>query len=163
MRASWTSAALTVTASGMPRASATRWRFVPDPPRSVGFGPASEPPFAPARLKSRGRRATGRRGPPRSAFTVAPGATAARRRRCATGASGASRSSRCRSPSRAGGTPRAAPSRGRRGCRAARRGRGCAAARLSPSAAPGEQRFDGGPEFISYQLLRHAAECPWRA
>src|SRR2546426_72555 len=41
---SCTFAALTRTASGMPWASTTRWRFVPCLPRSVGFLPVSWPP-----------------------------------------------------------------------------------------------------------------------
>src|SRR5438132_1298295 len=43
---SCTFAALTRTASGMPWASTTRWRFVPCLPRSVGFLPVSWPPGA---------------------------------------------------------------------------------------------------------------------
>ena len=47
-RESWTLAPVSQTASGMPWRSTTRWRFEPDLPRSVGFGPTSwsgPPPF----------------------------------------------------------------------------------------------------------------------
>jgi hypothetical protein len=62
MRESWTLPALIVTASGTPCRSTTTWRFVPGSPRSVGLGPASRPPFAPAPPMSRARRATSRCG-----------------------------------------------------------------------------------------------------
>lgn len=41
---SWTFAAESLTASGIPLASTTTWRFVPGLPRSVGFGPVLAPP-----------------------------------------------------------------------------------------------------------------------
>ena len=41
---SWTLAAEWVTASGTPRLSTTTWRFEPDLPLSVGFGPVLCPP-----------------------------------------------------------------------------------------------------------------------
>ena len=42
---SWTLAAVSITESGMPLRSTTRWRFVPDFPLSVGFAPVFGPPF----------------------------------------------------------------------------------------------------------------------
>lgn len=45
IRLSWMLAADRVTASGMPLASMTTWRFEPGLPRSVGFGPVSRPPL----------------------------------------------------------------------------------------------------------------------
>jgi hypothetical protein len=42
---SWTFAALSTTASGMPLRSEIRWRFVPFIPLSVGFAPVLHSPF----------------------------------------------------------------------------------------------------------------------
>ncbi len=42
---SWTLATVSRAASGIPRRSGTRYRFVPGLPRSVGFGPEADPPF----------------------------------------------------------------------------------------------------------------------
>jgi hypothetical protein len=42
---SWMFAALSITASGMPLRSETRWRLVPYFPLSVGFLPVFGPPF----------------------------------------------------------------------------------------------------------------------
>ena len=42
---SWTFAAVSITASGIPLRSETRWRFVPFFPLSVGFAPVFGPPF----------------------------------------------------------------------------------------------------------------------
>src|SRR3954454_16315206 len=44
---SWRLAPETATLSGSPRASTSRWYFVPRLARSVGFGPVSSPPFRP--------------------------------------------------------------------------------------------------------------------
>src|SRR5215203_2048956 len=42
---SWTFAAVSITASGTPLRSETRWLFVPFFPLSVGFAPVFGPPF----------------------------------------------------------------------------------------------------------------------
>ena len=42
---SWTLAAVSITASGTPLRSETRWRFEPAFPLSVGFAPVFGPPF----------------------------------------------------------------------------------------------------------------------
>lgn len=47
---SWTGAAVSRIASGMPRRSTTRWRLLPGSPRSVGFGPVAAPPALAGRL-----------------------------------------------------------------------------------------------------------------
>ena len=64
----------------------------------------------------------------------------------------------------AAGTPKAGP-RGDYEEDAAqqRHGSGCVGDHLSPSAAPAGARLDSRPEFVRYQLLRHAAEFTWRA
>ena len=61
---SWTLAALSLTASGTPCRSITRWRFVPGLPRSVGFGQVSRHSFARAPPRSRVRPATDVSHPP---------------------------------------------------------------------------------------------------
>jgi hypothetical protein len=54
---SWTFAALSITASGMPLRSEIRWRFVPFFPLSVGFAPVFAPPFWPGWKQNRVRHA----------------------------------------------------------------------------------------------------------
>src|SRR6266516_8129323 len=147
---SCTFAALTRTASGMPWASTTRWRFVPCLPRSVGFLPVSWPP--------RGRHRGGvQRGPvPVDAIglgqlfekhLVQPAPDA---RLVPVSQPAPARHPAPNTPSRQASTPRGCPSSARTG---------------SPSAPPGptlglrrlrrEQRRDPRPERIRQQFLRH--------
>jgi hypothetical protein len=63
---SWTLAAVSQTASGMPWRSTRMWRLEPALPGSVGFGPTSwsaPPPFLPGRWTRPGWRATSRSCP----------------------------------------------------------------------------------------------------
>jgi hypothetical protein len=46
MRLLWRSAPLSVRPGGVPRASVTRWRWVPGLPQSVGLRPTSAPPLS---------------------------------------------------------------------------------------------------------------------
>jgi hypothetical protein len=57
---SWMLAAECVIVSGIPCRSTTRWRFEPDFPRSVGFGPVFSPSRGRERSPSRARPATNR-------------------------------------------------------------------------------------------------------
>jgi hypothetical protein len=74
---SWTLAAEWVTASGTPRLSTTTWRFEPDLPLSVGFGPVLWPPREQVRLPSPKKPSPSRSGPllpngPRASNAAAP-------------------------------------------------------------------------------------------
>jgi hypothetical protein len=74
---SWTLAAVSITQSGMPFRSETRWRFEPAFPLSVGFLPVFVPPFWPGcspSLKKRAPTLCGRlrQGDPRALGVVAP-------------------------------------------------------------------------------------------
>ena len=102
--------------SGVPRASVTRWRFVPGLPRSVGFGPVAGPLF------SRDRRAVQASPVPvdltrcvqalqQHVMQAAPYA-----RRLPIPQPPASNSCRSRSPSRPAASPTADPSAARTGC-----------------------------------------------
>ena len=110
-------APLRTTPSGVPRASVTRWRFVPGLPRSVGFGPTSAPPFLPPGWRCRGQRGSSPAVLRRSAAPAAHGAAGSRPRRRATRPACAStscrssptrralRATRCRCAARTGSRP----------------------------------------------------------
>jgi hypothetical protein len=123
---SCTFAALTRTASGMPWASTTRWRFVPclpgHPLGPVGFLPVSWLPPGPALRRSPARPGPSRCDRPGPALREAPGAACARRPLGTSLAACASTSYRSHTPSRLASTPRGCPSSARTG---------------SPSAPPG--------------------------
>src|SRR6266404_5886141 len=133
---SCTFAALTRTASGMPWASTTRWRFVPCLPRSVGFLPVSWPPRGPAPRRSPARPGPSRCDRPGPALREAPGAASARRPLGTRLAACASTSSRSHSPSRQASTPRGCPSSARTGSPSAPPGPTPGAVRPWASAAP---------------------------
>ena len=115
MRLSWRLAPLNVRPSGVPRASVTRWRFVPGLPLSVGFGPTASPPFWRPRWPWR--------APPGSSpgllhpggAPIAPGADLSRPRGRATRPAGASMSRRNR-PARSAPRATERPSATRRRC-----------------------------------------------
>jgi hypothetical protein len=69
---SWTLAALSITASGMPFLSETRWRLEPAFPLSVGFLPVFGPPFWPVCSPSPNRRAPSLAGRPLRAGRATP-------------------------------------------------------------------------------------------
>jgi hypothetical protein len=121
---SWTLAALSTTASGMPFLSTTRWRFVPGLPRSVESFQVLVPPRPLQRSKNPARHETNQSGRLGRGGLTKGGATCARLRPRATLSIVASMSSQSRSPSRVAGTPTAARSRERKGCLVARRGSG---------------------------------------
>lgn len=75
---SWTLAAVSITASGTPLRSETRWRFEPDFPLSVGFLPVFAPPFWPGCSPSPKKRAPTLFGRLRQDGPKAPGAAAPR-------------------------------------------------------------------------------------
>jgi hypothetical protein len=116
--------------SGVPSASATRWRFVPDLPRSVGFGPVAGPLFGPGQTRCPGKPGSSRSHPPRAGAPGARDAGGATRPPLANPAADASNSCRSRSPSRPAASPRAAPSVARTGY---------------PSAQPGSRSDDAHP------------------
>ena len=91
--------------SGVPRASVTRWRFVPALPRSVGFGPVAEPLFWPGQRRCPSSPAASRSHLPRAGAPRAPDAGGPTRRPPASRADVASNSSRSRSPSLPAASP----------------------------------------------------------
>lgn len=105
------------TPSGVPRASVTRWRFVPALPRSVGFGPVAEPLFWPGQRRCPGSLGSSRSRPPRAGASRAPDAGAPARRPPASPVSDASNSSRSRSPSPLAASPTERLSAARTECR----------------------------------------------
>ena len=124
------------TPSGVPRASTTRWRFVPGLPRSVGFGPVAAPLFLPAGWRCRvphGSSPVVRRRP---AAPARRGAGWPTRPPSANHAAVASTTCPSRSPSPAAGTPTANWCAARTGCRSAPPGPGSAAARPLDAHAP---------------------------
>jgi hypothetical protein len=78
---------------------------VPALPRSVGFGPVAEPPFWPGQRRCPGSLGSSRSDPPRAGAPRALDAGAPTRRPPASPASGASNSSRSRSPSPQAASP----------------------------------------------------------
>ena len=108
--------------SGVPRASVTRWRFVPGLPRSVGFGPVAGPPFWPGRRRCPGSLGASRSRRPRESAPAEPDAGAPTPRPPASPADAASNSCPSRSSSRPVATPTECPCAERTGCRSARRG-----------------------------------------
>jgi hypothetical protein len=80
--------------SGVPRASTTRWRFVPGRPRSVGFGPifvaGDERPLLRGWTRCRSRPCPNREHPLRPAARAGPDAGRPARPRRASPAAGAS-------------------------------------------------------------------------
>jgi hypothetical protein len=105
--------------SGVPRASVTRWRFVPGLPRPVGFGPVEEPLFGPGQTRCPGSPGSSRSHRPRASAPAGPDADASRDPPSASRAADASNSSRSRSPSQPAASPRATRSAGRTGYRSA--------------------------------------------
>jgi hypothetical protein len=77
-------------ANGMPSRSTTRWRFEPDLPRSVGFGPVLAPPRAPVRSPHPGSPDSNQSARLRVAVRAAPDGAAPTRRPPANRASAAS-------------------------------------------------------------------------
>jgi len=108
--------------SGVPRASVTRWRFVPALPRSVGFGPVAEPLFWPGQRRCPGSLGSSRSRPPRAGAPRAPDAGGPTRRPPASRAGAASNSSRNRSPSPLAASPTECLSAARTECRSTRLG-----------------------------------------
>ena len=109
MRLSWQLAPLSVTPSGVPRASTTMWRLVPGLPLSVGLGPVASPLFWQTRWRCRAPHATSpapwRRGafpvardavPPRCLPPATRQAVASSSFRCSPALSGAHASTACR-------------------------------------------------------------------
>ena len=108
---SWTLAAVWITASGTPFRSTTTWRFDPDLPLSVGFGPVFWPPRGRPRLPSPKMPAPSRSRPPcpgdpRASFGVDP----THPPRAMLRGVASSRSCPSRSPSPSGASPRGCPS-----------------------------------------------------
>lgn len=124
------------TASGVPRRSATTWRFVPGLPRSVGLGPVCWPPFLPGRWRCPGTRGSNRSGRPRRAGPAGRGGDVPRRPPPANREAAASTSSPRRSPVPAAASPRECRSGAQRRCPSNRRGREGAATRPWVWAAP---------------------------
>lgn len=124
-------APLRQTPSGVPRASVTRWRFVPALPRSVGFGPVAEPLFWPGQRRCPSSPASSRFHPPRVGAPGAPDAGGPTRRPPASRADAASNSSRSRSPSRLAASPTGCLSAARTECRSTQLGSRSADGRLS--------------------------------
>jgi hypothetical protein len=87
---SWTFAALSITQSGMPLRSETRWRLEPAFPLSVGFAPVFGPPFWPGCSPNPNKRTPTLSGRLRQDDPRAPGAAASRPLPPATHASVAS-------------------------------------------------------------------------
>lgn len=107
-------------ASGIPRRSTIRWCLLPARPRSVGFGPVSEPPFLPEGSRHPAKHATSPVSLPPATRPTATGGRDPRPQARASASTVASRSSRCRSPSPVAGTPTGCPSSTRTGCPGAR-------------------------------------------
>lgn len=116
--------------SGVPRASVTRWRFVPGLPRSVGFGPVAGPPFWPGQTRCPGKPGSSRSARPRADAPATRDADGSTRPPLANPAAAASNSCRSRSPSRPAASPTAGPSAARTGY---------------PSVPPGSQWDDARP------------------
>jgi hypothetical protein len=112
MVVSCTLAAVCLITSGMPRLSTTIWRFEPDLPRSVGFGPVASPPRGRVPCLHPGWPATNPFAQRLPVFPTAYGAADPRRLLLASLAIAASRSFRCHSPSRPGAFPRGCLSAG---------------------------------------------------
>lgn len=113
---SWTFAAVSTTARGMPLRSETRWRLVPFFPLSVGFAPVFGPPFWPGWKPNRVRHAPSRFGRPPRDGREELGAASPTPRPHAIPSSVASKSSPIRSPSPLGASPRGYRSSARRRC-----------------------------------------------
>ena len=122
-------APLSVRPSGVPRASVTRWRFVPGLPRSVGFGPVADPPPSPGQRRCPAKPGSNPVVPHPPGAPVTPCATRPTRPLAASRAACASRSCRNHTPSRPADTPTASPCAARTGCRLALHGRAPAACR----------------------------------
>ncbi len=92
-------------ASGMPRRSVIRWRFVSGLPRSVGFGPVAAPPFWRRRTSRLCRRGCSRCGQHGVDAAAVRGAGFSIRRLLANHATCASTSPLIRSPSQLAASP----------------------------------------------------------
>jgi hypothetical protein len=103
---SWTLAAVSTTASGIPCRSTTTWRFEPGLPRSVGFGPVCGPSLWPARCWRPAKLASSRSGRHRQGDPAGRGGAGPTRRLVANRGAGANRLPRCRSPVPGGATLR---------------------------------------------------------
>jgi len=104
---------------GVPRASVTRWRFVPGLPRSVGFGPVAEPSIWPGQTRCPGSPGSSRSHRLRADAPAGPDAGASTHPPPASRAGAASNLSRSRSPSPPAASPRAGLSAARTGYRSA--------------------------------------------
>jgi hypothetical protein len=101
--------------SGIPRLSTTRWRFEPDLPRSVGFGPVASPPRGRVPCLHPGWPATNPVARLLPVFPIASGAADPKHPLLASLATAASKSSRCHNPSLLAAFPRVCLSATQRG------------------------------------------------
>ncbi len=115
-------APVTVTASGMPRASTTMCRFDPSLPRSVGLGPVSSPSGGLKRWPHQGSLVPNRSGRVHAVGAALPDAVGPIHLQRASRVAGASMSCRCRNRVPAAGLPMGCPFAGHTGCRSVLRG-----------------------------------------
>jgi hypothetical protein len=163
-----------VTPSGVPSRSTTRWRFEPGLPRSVGFGPICDPPFWPQRSHRPASRGSSRDARHRPAVPEARGAADPRRRPPASRASAASTScpssqsrqaaspTQCRTPERTRSQP-ARPDRRGAGARPSVETAAAATrARSTPTTHRKREVFPSAVNARNTVLLRAliAAHCP---
>lgn len=159
MRPSCRFAPLSVRPGGVPRASVTRWRFVPGLPRSVGFGPTASPPFSRADWRCPAPPSSSP-GHPRPAVALAtPGAAPSRPRLRATRPTVASRSCRS-SPARSAPRATECPFAARTRSPPALLDQAHAADRLSASAAPVATVVRPPPPEIVRNEERHPSSTP---